>query len=113
MLGMAGNDTLTGGLGGDTLDGGLGNDRLIGGDGADHFVFRPGHGRDTVVDFDAAGGDVIEAIGFGSAIDSFAEVQPKLRQVGTSVLLDLSLGDRITFENTSVAAFTVDSFIFE
>jgi Ca2+-binding RTX toxin-like protein len=45
-------DVLFGQDGRDWLRGGAGDDRLIGGRGADVFVFRLGHGRDKVRDFD-------------------------------------------------------------
>lgn len=90
LYGEAGNDTLVGGTGSDMLDGGDGNDRMIGfdgadtllggagndlligggshdvltgGAGADTFVFDPTSfkgGTDTVTDFNAAEGDVLE-----------------------------------------------------
>ena len=49
-----GQDELSGGPGDDWLDGGFGNDRLSGGPDADIFVFTPGNGHDTILDFDAA-----------------------------------------------------------
>ncbi|MCJ9428422.1 calcium-binding protein [Kordiimonas marina] len=51
LYGGAGNDSLTGGSGNDTLNGGTGDDTLTGGDGADTFVFKSGHGNDTIKDF--------------------------------------------------------------
>ena len=48
-----GNDRLQGNDGSNLLDGGLGNDILIGGGGKDLFVFKPGYGQDTVLDFQA------------------------------------------------------------
>jgi Ca2+-binding RTX toxin-like protein len=76
LLGGAGADDLTGGGGNDRLDGGAGSDRLAGSDGADRltggldadsFVFSAlGHstvqpdGRDILLDFDHAQGDLID-----------------------------------------------------
>lgn len=64
--GMAG-DFLVGGIGNDVLRAGAGIDSLIGGAGADRFVFRPGDGDDTIIDF--AAGDIIDLrrlnVGFG------------------------------------------------
>lgn len=45
-------DTLRGGLGADFLNGGKGNDTLEGGRGADRFWLQPGHGVDTILDFE-------------------------------------------------------------
>lgn len=52
LKGEAGDDLLRGGLGRDSLDGGAGRDRLEGGRAGDSFVFRPGGGRDVVLDFE-------------------------------------------------------------
>ena len=77
LIGTENAETLTGGdeadtisgLGGnDTLDGGAGNDSLSGGGGEDAFVFASGHGRDTIIDFDA-GEDRISLDGTGEAAD--------------------------------------------
>ena len=52
LNGGAGDDKLTGGAGHDTLDGGIGNDYMEGGAyESDTYLFRAGHGRDSVVDF--------------------------------------------------------------
>ena len=50
--GGAGNDHLYGGEGSDILDGGAGNDLLDGGSKErDTYLFRAGHGKDTVSDY--------------------------------------------------------------
>jgi Ca2+-binding RTX toxin-like protein len=73
LAGGAGGDALNGGAGADALDGGAGNDYLLGGQGADtltggagpdRFAFlNAGEGGDTVLDFDAAGGDRLDLRG--------------------------------------------------
>ena len=64
LYGDVGNDILSGGLSDDILDGGAGHDFLTGGAGADTFVFNAnaakGGGSDTVTDFNAAQGDVLD-----------------------------------------------------
>ena len=50
LYGDAGNDLLEGGNGNDTLIGGTGNDALYGGKGDDLYVFNKGDGVDTVYD---------------------------------------------------------------
>ena len=47
----SGADVLRSGLGDDALDGGLGTDRLIGGQDNDIYLFGPGAGQDTIVEF--------------------------------------------------------------
>ena len=66
LYGEAGNDTLYGGTDDDKLYGGPGNDVLDGGPGADIFVFEPGNGDDSIMDF-RRGTDQIELKGFATA----------------------------------------------
>lgn len=49
LLGLGGDDELTGGARNDTLDGGAGNDVLRGGDGCDQYLFGRGDGQDVIV----------------------------------------------------------------
>ena len=52
LHGGEGNDRLYGGAGHDTLDGGAGDDHLEGGNfESDTYIFRAGHGKDTVTDY--------------------------------------------------------------
>src|SRR5690606_485885 len=62
LLGGGGADELHGNRGEDRLAGEGGADRLAGGRGADVFVFAPGDGRDTILDF--AAGDRIDLTAF-------------------------------------------------
>lgn len=62
LIGLAGNDTLDGGDGNDWLSGGAGADILTGGMGADTFFFEAASAFgavDTITDFSAGDGDVI------------------------------------------------------
>lgn len=59
LFGGQENDTLSGGLGQDTLNGNKGDDLLVGGSGGDIFVMA-GSGNDTISDFNASEGDVID-----------------------------------------------------
>lgn len=85
VRGNAGDDSLWGGLGSDTLEGGDGNDWLRGGEGADTlkggsgadafvFVASEGFGSDRIDDFSAAAHDQVLFTGFGSALDSFSDL---------------------------------------
>ncbi len=50
--GTSGNDTIVAfSGGGDVLNGGAGNDRLEGRGGGDTYIFAPGHGQDTILDY--------------------------------------------------------------
>ena len=112
LKGMAGNDVLYGNAGNDTLAGGAGNDVLFGGAGADTFLFQKsdGAGRDTVVDFSHAEGDVIQLLGFG--VDSWAEAHAAMKQSGTSVVMTLDGGESVVFKNMTVAGFHASDFLF-
>jgi Ca2+-binding RTX toxin-like protein len=55
--GYDGNDHIDGRGGDDWILGSEGRDRLTGGKGSDYFIFFPGDGKDTIVDFDADGGE--------------------------------------------------------
>lgn len=64
IIGGLGPDTLTGGDSDDLIFPGAGSDTIIGGDGADTVYFEStSFGDDTVVGFDAAGGDIINLNG--------------------------------------------------
>ncbi|MCY3786488.1 MAG: calcium-binding protein [bacterium] len=109
--GGAGNDQLWAGAGDDTLTGGAGNDRLFGGTGADTFVFAPGHGDDTILDF-TDGADLIDLSAF-TGIAQFSDLT--VSQVGDNVEIHLSDqdgGGSITLENFALADLDENDFIF-
>jgi Ca2+-binding RTX toxin-like protein len=124
LQGEAGNDTLQGGggddvlLGGDGADliiGGTGNDRMQGDAGADLFRFAPPDGTDRIQDF-AAGLDRIQLLGFGTELDSFAEVMAVAAQVGSEVRIDLGAntdqGGLLILENTTIGQLSAADFVF-
>ena len=116
--GGAGDDTLDGGAGQDTLTGGLGDDVLWGdycNPGAadkDVFVYAPGHGGDTIKDFQD-GLDRIDLSAF-TGISGFSDLSA--RQDGDNVVIDFSSwgdsGDSITLENFTLANLGAEDFVF-
>ncbi len=99
LIGDVGNDILQGGLSDDILNGGAGYDTLTGGTGRDTFVFdklaAKAGGADTVTDFNAAQGDVLDfhnlLQGFdplSSALDDFVHVTQ--RGADTVVSVDVN-----------------------
>ena len=73
IYGHEGNDYLDGLDGNDTLYGGAGADTLAGGSGVDIFAYEAaGDAGDTIVDFDAAGGEKIDVLGIFENITGFA-----------------------------------------
>ena len=76
------------------IAGGTGDDLLRGGRGVDLFKFQAGDGKDTISDLEA--GETVEICGYASA--------QSITQVGGNVVVVLSSGDQITFQNRTVAA---------
>ncbi len=105
ILGMAGNDTLEGRGGNDTLIGGTGDDRLVGGTGVDSFRFAAGDGRDTVTDFSASGGEVLDIRGYSG----YRELRSE--NGGTRVVLSDS--DSILLEGVAKASLSGKNFRFD
>ena len=154
LRGGSGNDTLSGGLnraedganestgGRNVLDGGPGNDHMSAGNsgtglstwtpaaGSDTFIFRPGHGHDTVAgnwgtrlgqEFHGAP-EKIDLSAFGEDAPTWAEVAENLSVVraqgaggtwASSVRLDLTDfgGGSITFWNEGIATIDASDFI--
>jgi Ca2+-binding RTX toxin-like protein len=94
--GGAGDDSLQGGDGNDSLEGGAGADQLRGGAGNDVYLFGRGAGRDSVYDYDQAGGDV-DTIRFDATV-SAADIRVT-RDDGNLYLSIDGTADRITLEN--------------
>ena len=72
LKGNKGNDSIHGGDGDDLLVGQYGTDDLTGGGGADafrmHWKSDGSYGVDTITDFDASEGDVIQLYNYDSAV---------------------------------------------
>ena len=113
LSGGAGADTLIGGDGNDVLVGGTGNDTLTGGDGADTFQVSAqlswnkgfsfnGDGVDTITDFDASEGDVLQ-IDVNDALLS-------LFNSGSAVAFDAATGALSVYGDTIAVLSGVESF---
>jgi serralysin len=107
LYGDDGNDTLSGDDGADRLTGGLGADVLRGGAGADRFIFGAAAestvnstGRDRILDFDVAGGDLIDLSAMdavvGGADDAFTLVAAFTGVAGQLVAHDRGLYSLVT-----------------
>ena len=115
LRGEAGNDTLWGEDGDDFVNGGPGDDTLIGGAGHDAFVFAPGDGHDTIVDFTTAPGPNSDYVWLtGTNLHSFADVL-------AHATFDASTGattithdgtDTITLNGVALTSLTAANFVF-
>ena len=107
-------NTITGGTGIDRINGGGGNDTLSGNGGNDFFIFGASFGQDTITDFDsnAAGGqDLINLAGRGITAGNFNS-NITLTTSGSSTIVNLATGEKITLLNTAVNSITSADFQF-
>ena len=120
IMGDAGNDTIDAGMGDDLIIDSGGDDTLVGGHGADTFAFTPGHGDDTIVDFDTAN-DKIDLSRVTSDI-TFEQLQGKMSTIAdpddpdtvTGVQIDLTEfgGGTIVLRGIAdIADLTAEMFI--
>jgi serralysin len=105
LQGLSGDDYLVGGAGADTLSGGAGNDK---------FEFTGASGADRITDFagGAGSGDVIRLVGYGPALDSFAEVIAATAQSGANAVITLGPGAVVTLLGVDKASLAADDFLF-
>jgi autotransporter-associated beta strand protein len=103
---------LLGGGGNDALNGNGGNDVLFGEAGNDSFVFNLGTGTDIIGDFQLGADKIRLLAGLGTALDSFAEIQPFFTQVGNDGAIQLPGGETIIIHSIDMAQLTATDFIF-
>ena len=101
LLGGQGDDLIFGNLGNDVLSGGAGGDTLAGGGGADLFVFGGEAGADTILDFNAADGDMMQ-FAAGTTVT--------VAQTAAGLLLDLGGGATVTL--IGAASLDTSSVLF-
>lgn len=122
LAGTANDDHLEGGAGNDRLLGGGGADRLVAGDGvttmtggagADVFVFRRGHGRDRITDFQ----DGVDRIDLSDHPMLYSIDGIGIRSTATGAVLTIG-SDTIVIETMNgrplrIQDFGNDDFIFD
>lgn len=108
LLGTNHGESIYGFEGNDQLEGAKGNDRLIGGDGGDTFIFKPGDGRDSIIDFQAIEGDKINLSGFG--FTDITDVKITSSQGNTTI--SFGKGDSILLFGVDGTTLTNGDFIF-
>jgi Ca2+-binding RTX toxin-like protein len=110
LFGGEDNDAVSGGAGNDEIYGGKGNDTLTGGSGSDAFVFTPNFGHDTVTDFSAAGGDVVQ---FDKAVfANWAQLLSHAVQSGSNVVITADPSNSITLQNVALSSLQQSNFQF-
>ena len=105
------DDLLLGGGGDDIIVGGKGDDIMGGGSGADTFVFGPGDGSDTIMDFENI--DTLDITSLGGTI-TWNQLVAKISASddGNNTVIDLTEwgGGTITLLFVDPASLTADMF---
>lgn len=112
VQGGEGDDSITGGAGDDTIIGGKGNDTMTAGNSSptDTFVIRDGDGSDVITDFDPGEPDIIA---FHMAeMNTFADVQARMSQVGGDTVITYDNGDTLTLKNVNMGDLSSTNFTF-
>ena len=107
LNGGIGKDVVFGGLGDDHLDGGADDDFLLGGQGNDQFVYRPGSGRDKIIDF-SKGDDNIDLTSFG--FTGFANFTSSVSL--NNSIINFGDGNTLQLIYTDVSSLSESNFIF-
>ena len=95
LLGGAGADWIFGGYDKDTLWGGAGDDYLDGGGDADIFIYKPGEGTDTILDYYESDGDMLKILNKdGSEGGTFSDSG----FVDNKLTLTISGGGKVVFD---------------
>ncbi len=108
LSGGDGNDRLSGGTGNDIITGGNGNDVLTGGADADVFVFHASFGRDTITDFAAGTGEVIEF--HDGVFASAADVLTHATETAGNTVITFDTENSITLQHVALASLSQDDF---
>lgn len=103
LRGGRGQDFMFGGEGEDRLWGGAAHDEMTGGSGADSFVYRPGDGRDLIVDFTPGDGDRIL---LATGMRYTAQAAPD------GIFLQFNGEDRLRLKGLTVGQVSTDWFQF-
>lgn len=110
LYGGAGHDALEGGSGADVLEGDSGDDEIYGDGGADVFVFKSGHGDDTIHDF-TSGGDRIDLTAF-FGIQDIDDLHITYGDDGTTIDLTEHGGGTIFLDGVTRDGLDAQDFIF-
>lgn len=95
VAGTGSDDTIVQGAGSQIIDAGAGFDVLTGGAGADSFVYRPGNGREFVVDFTVGVDRVAVDRGIAGSFEQLLAVAA-IYQDGRSTQIEFADGGLVT-----------------
>jgi VCBS repeat-containing protein len=112
-LKLQGIETIDLGAGNDIVKGSAGRDVFAGGAGNDTFVFRPGGGHDTILDFTpgsyfSRGGDMLDLRGNG--IKGVFDLFRRMDQVGHDTVIKLDATTEIRLKDISKWSLIGDKF---
>lgn len=110
------DNTIIGGNGINGLQGGAGADTLIGLAGNDVFLYQPGDGADTVLDFTGAGAAAGDAVAFvdsaGFGVTSFAQLLPLISDVAGGCQIAFNATDTLFLSGVAKAQLDAGDFAF-
>jgi len=116
ITGDSATEILRGGGGDDYLHGGSGgNDQLSGDGGVDSFGYNTLTGRrDIIRDFEAGAenNEIVYILGGDPDFDTFAEIMAVATNVGSNVVFDFGINNRLTFFGLQVSDFDISDFDF-
>ncbi len=115
VTGGADKDVISGGAGDDLLRGALGDDTLTGGAGADTFAFvgTTDEGFDTITDFDAGEGDMLNFIFTDQrAIASYDDFVARAMQTNDGVVVDFGDGAGFLLAGATLDQLDADHMTF-
>jgi hypothetical protein len=100
LTGNSGDNDFKGAGGADTLRGGRGDDHYNLGGGSDEIIFKPGDGKDVVLDFVTEGveTDTIDLSAFKNVKNFNDLINNHVEEDGNDVIIKLGGGDEITLK---------------
>ncbi len=107
---MVGFNIFVGTHSGDTFFDGAGSQTYTGGGGLDRFVFKPGHGTDTIDQW--SGLDVMTLKGFGAGLQSFADVMANSADGALGVTISTPDGGSVLLPFIAKADLVASEFLF-
>lgn len=104
-----GHDSIQGDGGRDTIEGGEGDDTLKAGSDSDTFVYRDGHGSDTIESFD----DEEDILAFDMVeISDYSDVLARMTEVSGDTIITFNNGETVTLLSVDNADLGPSNFVY-